>query len=207
MDALETLFTPITAILNRQIRAKTPARELCTELDGRVFAIRVKNTALAACYVIAPDQVTLTSTVDSEPDVIISGSLLSLAQLAKEGNEDLFRDGSVELTGDAILAQPFRKLLHFARPDLEEELSSFVGDAAAHNIGNVVRDVTQWSRSVRQTMAQNFSEFLQEESRTVPGRHETDEFQQDVGALRDDVARFEARLNGLEEDYANKEST
>lgn len=205
MDALETLFAPIAALLNRQIRTKTPARDLCAELDGRVFAIRVENTALSACFVIAPEQITLTSTVDSEPDVVISGSLLALMQLATEDNEELLRDGTVELTGDAILAQRFRKLLHFGKPDFEEELSSIVGDGVAHNIGNVVRDVTKWSRDIRQTMAQNVSEFLQEESRAVPGRHESDEFQQDVGMLRDDVARLEARLKIAEARFTDAE--
>ena len=42
-------------------------------------------------------------------------------------------------------------------------------------------------------MQQNIGEYLQEESRTVPGRHETDTFRDQVNALRDDVARCEAR--------------
>ena len=46
-------------------------------------------------------------------------------------------------------------------------------------------------------MRQNLSEYLQEESRAVPSRHEVDTFRQQVDTLRDDVARFEARLNWL----------
>jgi ubiquinone biosynthesis protein UbiJ len=49
-------------------------------------------------------------------------------------------------------------------------------------------------------MQQNVGEYLQEEIRAVPGRHEVEAFRQDVRTLRDDVARFEARLNQLEQD-------
>ena len=48
-------------------------------------------------------------------------------------------------------------------------------------------------------MGANIREYLQEESRTVPSRYETNAFRQRVESLRDDVARFEARLKHLEE--------
>jgi hypothetical protein len=34
MEALEKLLRPLAALVNRQIKATTPARELCAELDG-----------------------------------------------------------------------------------------------------------------------------------------------------------------------------
>ena len=101
-----------------------------------------------------------------------------------------------------MLAQQFQKLLRFGRPDLEEELSGVIGDVAAHGIGRFVRGIEEWGREARSTMRQNVSEYLQEESRTVPGRHEVDGFRESVNTLRDDVARFEARLRKLEQELA-----
>jgi ubiquinone biosynthesis protein UbiJ len=46
-------------------------------------------------------------------------------------------------------------------------------------------------------LRQNVSEYLQEEIRTAPSRYETDVFRKRVESLRDDVARFEVRLNHL----------
>lgn len=198
MDALETILRPLVSVMNRQIQVSTPARELCTALDGRVFAVRVRNTALAAYFVVGPGQVSLHSHADEDPDVVICGSLLSLARLAGDDGEALFRDGSVDLNGDALLAQQFRKLLGHGRPDLEEELSSLVGDVVAHNVGNLVRGATAWGRQAKSIVAQNIGEYLQEESRAVPSRYELDTFRTDVNALRDDVARFEARLRNME---------
>ncbi|MFT5500849.1 MAG: ubiquinone biosynthesis protein UbiJ [Woeseiaceae bacterium] len=198
MDALETILRPLAGVMNRQIQMRTPARELCAELDGRVFAVRVRNTALVAYFVIRPTQVFLHTQTDGDPDVVICGSLLSLARLAGGDNEALFRDGSVDLSGDALLAQQFRKLLNYGRPDLEEELAAVVGDVVAHNVGNLVRGAAAWGRQASSTVAQNISEYFQEESRSVPSRYELDSFRAEVSVLRDDVARFEARLNNME---------
>ena len=41
VNALEPLLRPVAAMINRQITAKTPARTLCSELDGKTFALQV----------------------------------------------------------------------------------------------------------------------------------------------------------------------
>ena len=133
-----------------------------------------------------------------EPDVIATGSLLSLARLAGPDGEAAIRDGMIELTGDQEVALQFQDLLRCGRPDLEEELSGVVGDVIAHSIGEFARGVERWGKEARSTLRQNVSEYLQEESRTVPSRYEADLFRQQVQTLRDDVARFEARLKRLE---------
>jgi ubiquinone biosynthesis protein UbiJ len=198
MDVLQTTLTPLLNMMNRQIGATTPARELCDKLDGRVLAVRVSNTALVAFLRVDEQQVYLSSDFSGEPDVVIGGSILSLAKLAG-GSEASFRDGSVELSGDSETAEQFRQLLAYAKPDLEEELSSVVGDVAAHSMGQFARTLGQWGRAAGDTMRQNVSEYLQEESRAVPTRYELEKFSEKVNALRDDVARFEKRLQGLED--------
>jgi ubiquinone biosynthesis protein UbiJ len=108
------------------------------------------------------------------------------------------RDGTLELTGDAHVADRFQRLLSFAKPDIEEELSNVIGDAAAHRLANLARGV--WGRGARSTMGANIREYLQEESRDAPSRYEVDRFTANVNALRDDVDRLEARINRLQGD-------
>lgn len=200
MNPLEPLLRPVAAMINRQVGAKTPARDLCDDLDGKTFALRVPDTALAMYFTVDAGRVLLSGDYVDDPDVIAAGSLLSLVRLAGPAAEDLIRDGSVEITGDAVVASQFRKLLRYGQPDLEEELSAVVGDVAAHGIGEFVRGASSWARDASETMQQNIGEYLQEESDAVPGRHQVDRFRDDVNALRDDVARFEARLRKFEEE-------
>ena len=197
MDPLETLLRPAVNALNKNIPEITRARELCTQLNGTTVAVRVSNTALAAYFSIGEDSIALTSSSEHDPDVCIDGSLLTLARMAGTGDAGAIRDGSLTLTGDAETAQAFSELLTAARPDLEEGLSSIVGDAAAHSLGEVSRGMRRWARDARTTMGGNIREYLQEESRDLPSRYEVERFAAELGTLRDDVDRLAAKVGRL----------
>ena len=199
MDPLEQLLRPLTSVLNRNIGDTTPARDLAKQLDGKTVAIRVHDTGLAMYFDFDDEALVLKSESDREPDVVLTGSLLTLAKLAApdSGRRGVVRSGELDISGDAHTAQAFQQLLQFARPDVEEELSRFIGDAAAFRVGELARGFREWGREARSTIGSNISEYLQEESRDVPSRYEVECFTRDVEALRDDVARLEARINQL----------
>lgn len=198
MDPLRALLSPIVKLVNRRIAASTPARELCRELDGKTVAVRVRSTGLAAWCRVETDGIVLLPEPEGEPDAAVTGSLLTLARLAGESGEAAVRDGSLELTGDAETARAFQRLLRYGRPEVEEELSGLIGDVAAHEVGDFLRRVGRWGHEARETLRRNLSEYLQEESRELPTRYETNAFRDRVERLRDDVARMEARLRRLE---------
>ncbi len=197
-DPLEALLRPIAEVLNRNIAETTPARELATQLDGKTVAIRVRDTALAMYFVFDQDIVTLATEFDADPDVVITGSLVTLARMAGGAGAQAIRDGDIDLTGDAATAQRFQTLLDHAKPDVEEELSRVIGDVAAHQLAEFARGVGNWVRGARSTMGDNIREYLQEERRDLPTRYEVEQFSQRVGELRDDVERIAARLKRLE---------
>jgi len=197
MEPLQAALQPIVSRLNRNIRETTPALELCRELHGTVVAVRVRDTALSAYFRVADDAISVSGNYEDEPDVAISGSLLTLARMAGNAGEDAIRDGSLELSGDAQKAQGFQRLLAMAKPDVEEELSGVIGDVAAHRLGAMARGVGRWARDARSTMGANVREYLQEESGDVPSRYEVEKFAGQVNVLRDDVDRIEARINRL----------
>ena len=197
MNPLEGVLRPITRILNRNIGETTPARELCERLDGTTVAVRVRDTALAMYFEISNGVIALTTDSDSDPDILITGSLLTLARMAGSSGEEALRDGTLQITGDVRTAKAFQELLDCAKPDIEEELSSLIGDAAAHRLGSFARGVGSWSRDARSTMGSNIREFLQEESRDLPSRYELERFTEQLDALRDGVARLEARFDRL----------
>ena len=194
MTPLESLLHPIARVLNRNIRESTRARELCERLDGKLIAIRVRDTGLSGYFDIDRNGLFLGTNHDGEPDVVITGSLVALALMA---GEDSIRDGSLDLTGDAATAQAFQQLLEHARPDIEEELSAVIGDTAAHGLGEFARGVGRWARETRSIMGDNIREYLQEESRDVPSRYEVEQFSRRVNQLRDDVDRLAARVGRL----------
>lgn len=200
VNPLEAVLRPIADTLNRNIGETTPARKLVGELNGSSVGIRVRDSSLAMYFLFDEDAVNLTTEFAEEPDVVISGSPITLARMMRGGGESAIRNGDVELIGDAATAQRFQKLLDFAKPDVEEELSRFIGDIAAHRIGEFARGVGGWARDARATMHDNIREYLQEENRSLPTRYEVERFTDEVSVLRDDVERIAARLDRLEAD-------
>lgn len=200
MDALEAVLRPVANLLNKNIQESTPAREQCAELSGTVIAIRVRDSALAAYFRVFDDSLDIVTSAADEPDVIISGSLITLAKMVGQSGEAAVQRGTLDLTGDVAVANQFQQLLSYAKPDLEEELSAVVGDVAAHQLGEMARGLGRWGRDARTTMGENIREYLQEESRDAPSRYEVERFGGDVNKLRDDVDRLEARINRLRDE-------
>ena len=88
MNPLEAALRPVASVLNRNIRETTPARELCDKLDGSVIAVRVRDTALAMYFVVGDGALSLTTDFEAEPDVLISGSLITLARMVGDAGLD-----------------------------------------------------------------------------------------------------------------------
>jgi len=199
MNPLDALMRPVARLINRNIADSITAAELAEQLDGQRIDIRVNDTPLAITFAFQSGAVEMLTADDGGADARISGSLSGLARLASGGDIDLVRRGDVSVDGDIGTVQSFQKLLKHAKPDPEEELSRLVGDAAAHQLGEFARGVREWGEQSRETMADNVKEYLQEETGDVPSRDEVERFGSAVGKLRDDVDRFEARVERLEE--------
>ncbi len=103
----------------------------------------------------------------------------------------------VRLSGDAEFAQALAFVLQNLRPEPEEELSRFIGDAAAQRLVGFMRaSATQW-KQIAENMLDNTAHYVVTENPMVVGRDDLDSFNQDVNQLRDAVARIEKRIELL----------
>ena len=106
---------------------------------------------------------------------------------------------SVKISSDMELGKQFFDVLTSIEVDWEEQLSRYVGDIPAHQIGNIFQELLGWTRRTRTSVKQNLSEYLQEETRIIPTRLEVERFLDDVDAFRSDVDRLEAKVDRLAE--------
>lgn len=194
----EPLFQPLESLLNRNIAGSSRARGILARLEGRSLEIRVAASPVRIRFIAGGGTVGVAQGGEGEPDAVIEGSPVALAALAGPGAEDRLRAGSVRISGDAETAQSFRTLFEAARPDLEEELSRVIGDAAAHHLANVARGALDFGRRAFTTLALNLGEYLTEESRDLPARAEVEDWLEGVDRLREDVDRLEARIRQVE---------
>ena len=201
LDAAAASAFGLESVVNRCIRESTRAGEILEDLDGRSLAIVVQG--LGICLRLGASKTHLAvsaSSARSEPSATatVEGTPLALLGLLRRAGPEAFRESGVSLSGDAQTAEAFAELLGHARPDLEDELSGWIGDIAAHEVAGAARRTDDWARQAGSALSMNTSEFLQEEARQLPPRVEVNAFGRDVEHLRDDVERAAQRLARLE---------
>jgi ubiquinone biosynthesis protein UbiJ len=194
--------------LNRNIAASTPGRSLAKRLEGTSLQVDVEGVTRirAACNA---GRLALLAGDDTAADAVISGSAPALLQLFRTGSaasagstqtgSAAQSKSSVQIRGDAEIANLYRELFTAARPDLEEELSRWVGDMPARHLSLLAKSVRTWARRARRTAGENIAEYLQEEGRDLVTKTEMEEFLRGVDGVRDGVDRIEARLRGIEQ--------
>ena len=113
------------------------------------------------------------------------------------GEQTAAFSGEVEIIGDLQLGRHLQSMLASFDIDWEELLSQYLGDIAAHQIGNVVRGVSGWADEARHTLAQDTVEYLRNEAAILVETREIAAFVDAVDTLRSDVDRLEARFQRI----------
>jgi ubiquinone biosynthesis accessory factor UbiJ len=186
------------AVLNRNIAASSEAKALAKRLEGTSLQVNVDGFARVRAECLG-GRLSLLAVDDSPADAVISGSPPALLQMFKAATPSAQTRSSVQLRGDAEVANLYRELFAAARPDLEEELSRWIGDLPARHLSQLALSVRTWARRARRTAGENIAEYLQEEGRDLVTKTEMEEFLRGVDDVRDHVDRIEARLKGLEQ--------
>jgi ubiquinone biosynthesis protein UbiJ len=184
--------------LNRYVGESTAARDLLADLDGKSLAVEVAGLGMQCVLAARGDAVVLAESIPEGATARLRATPLALLQLMRSGDVGGVRATHAEVTGDLHVAEAFATLLKLARPDLEEELSHWVGDVAARELGLAAAGAAAWLRRAGAAIEMNAAEFLQEERRVLPAPLEAQAFYADVERLRDDVERAAARLTQLE---------
>jgi len=197
MPATAAWLASAEAVLNRSIAASTPAAALARRLEGATLQIEIEAITRIRAAVFR-GRLALLAGEAASADAVISGSAPALLQMLGAGRPAQV-SSSVQIRGDAEIANLYRELIAAARPDLEEELSRWIGDMPARRLAQVAKSVRSWARRARRTAGENIAEYLQEEGRDLASRPEVEEFLRGVDDAREAVDRIEARLGRLEQ--------
>tara|TARA_Y100000590_G_scaffold146906_1_gene168742 strand:- start:1152 stop:1748 length:597 start_codon:yes stop_codon:yes gene_type:complete len=180
--------------INRQIATRTSAKKISEQLEGKILSIHIKNTSRFFNVIMNSNELN-SHTITENYDVQISGSLINFAKLLRNNSSDALRDGTISINGDVAVAQKFQKLFAMIKPDIEEELSHFVGDIMANNIVTVSKKTGDWLHNTTDILQENIKEYLQEEIKLMPNKYEFNVFSKEVSKIRDDIERLEKKIN------------
>lgn len=130
---------------------------------------------------------------EGAPDTEITLSADLLPRLLA-GDPEAMRTARVD--GDAVLAADLVKALEGF--DWALALQPYLGDSLASRAAQLFTGLAGWHAQARASLGAGFADYAEQEAGLLADRRRVDRFIADVDALRDDVARLEARLARLE---------
>jgi ubiquinone biosynthesis protein UbiJ len=198
MSTREAFFALIETAFNHWMLLDPEAMPKLAPLHGKVIRIQVLGVGLELYLVPGPDGMHVYPELDAPPDCSLSGPPLALARLGKVGGgqDELFA-GRVRIEGDTEVGHRFGDILGGVDIDWAEQLSGLMGDIPAQAASDRLKATGGWLREAGDTLYANLGDYLQEEARLCPSRAEVEDFFAGVDALRDDLARLEARIQRL----------
>ena len=185
---------------NRLLELDPDTSDKMSRLRGKVFKLELLVVGRTLYFIPADDGVQVRGEWTGPVDITLKGSPLAFAQygLRQKGLENkAFIDKKVSIEGDVELAQDFQKLIRELDIDLEELLSHFVGDVAAHQIGRGARMFRNRIREAAQSLRLDIKEYLVEEIRVLAPDWRVTGYINRVDTLRADVERMEQRVDRL----------
>ncbi len=168
-------------------------------LEDKVIAFEFINTNLTVFLFPSANGLAICTTYEDKPNVLIKGTptnFIMMMASSKQKSGGLPTD--MQIIGDISLAQRFQDIMQNIEIDLEEPLSKWVGDTMAYQIGKFVRGVRRFTLNTSKTLAMDISEYLRFEINMLPDDLLVEEFSKEVDVLKEDVDRFEQRVNKLE---------
>ncbi len=197
----------VESLLNKAIALDEETQVSLADLSGKVIAFEFINTSLKLYLFPNESGLYLKTVYEEKPNVLIKGTPMNFVNMlaaAKDTSGTL--PSEMELIGDIGLAQRFQHIMQNIEVDLEEPLSRIVGDTAAYQLGQFVRNTHRFAKDTTNTLANDISEYLRFESELLPDALLVKEFCDDVDQLREDVDRMTQRVAKLEAKRKEKQT-
>lgn len=183
--------------INCALMLDTNTPQKMKPLEQKVLEIVIRPLDVHFFMRFSSGSVELLTTWTEEPDTVIYShplGLIRLSLLPASKVRSLFND-QVRMTGNVELGQAVKQLFDEIDIDWEGHLAHFTGDVVAHQIGNFVRRGKRLKHSLKTSLKQNLSEYLQEEVRLTPPREEIEDFMREIDTLVLDVERLSAHIH------------
>jgi ubiquinone biosynthesis protein UbiJ len=196
VSAPPLLCAGLEIALNRYLALEPAVAADFGRLGDRVIALHAQGPGWEFYLCPGPSGVTVLDAYDGKPDVRISARPAALLRRAFGGTDG--GGSGVTVEGDADLLQRFSTLIAKVGFDPEEWLAPWLGDGAAHRVGQGLRGLFGWGRASASTLALDTAEYLREETRDLAHRADVERWSEGVDATRKRAEQLAARLARLE---------
>jgi len=181
------------APLNRILRRESWARQRLQQHAGKTIRFCLPPFPDLALTVQADGEVSAAAGDAPDDAVLILSPDLPPRLLA--GDEGARRE--IRISGDVQFAEEIIGTISNLNWDVEQELSSFMGDILAHRVAQCGRMLMRWHVGTFRDLFQALNEYCTEEHPILAKPVKLHRFAQEVESLQDKTAYLEKRVNAL----------
>lgn len=183
------LRPPTAAALNHLLKSASWARDRLRLFAGKIVCFELIPVTVA--FSILESGEVANAPTGATPDASFALSP-ALALRALSGDADAWQ--KVAVAGDTALAREILYIAQNLQWDVEEDLSRVFGDVVAHRMVAAAGELRRWQRDSARNFTESVAAYWTDERLLVAAKCDVDRFVREVDTLRDDVARFEKRL-------------
>ncbi len=184
-------------VLNPLIQLDPDAQARLHRLQGKQFAVQLRGIPFRLVLTAQQNGIWLNSH-DETVDCSIDTDISALQQLSDPSQlTRLIREDKLRIEGDLQTLQQFSQFFQQLQPDWQEQLSVYVGDAAAHRIAGIIQVLQHHIRHYLEQSELTLRELAQDELRLTPVAAEIQQFSQDVSAIAGRTELLQRQLAGL----------
>lgn len=184
------------ASVNQALQYDPGTRLALAKLDGQVLAVDISKPSVTIYACFNRDGVQLLGNYEDTFSTRLRGSAIDLLLLLSGGQTSLANSG-VEVFGSTSLLSKLQGIARNIDIDWEEPLTQLLGDLLGHQSAQYIRWRCNYITERVKTGLRLGSEFLTEESRSLPAAAEVEFFCDQVDQLRLDADRAQAKLQAL----------
>ena len=193
----QAVLVPLELSVNQLLHYDGAALKTIAADSGRLVCVEIDD--FTPVYVRLLDNgVSFSFSNEAAADVIMRGSLVDFAALAKADNKanQLINSG-IDMDGDTELSIRLTKVVQNLDIDWEALIQPLTGSLMAHQIGKGVRNLMKWRKSTSASYQMAAKDYLEDEAQLVTPEPLLAEFADQVDELRLASDRLQARLDVL----------
>ncbi|TFH88378.1 hypothetical protein EQG41_00605 [Billgrantia azerbaijanica] len=197
------LLAGIERTLNALLARDPAAPSRLARLSGSRVLLRLEHPRLELLLTFHPQGVELMRLDHDDSDETAADAVVELDAetlgelLGGASMERLMFQGRLAVRGRVHLLEAVRELFLDLDLDWEAELAHWLGDVPAHSLAEGLRRLARWGLRARHELTADIAEYVFEEARLLPGRHQLDNLRDHLTELEVATDRLEARLERL----------
>jgi ubiquinone biosynthesis protein UbiJ len=228
----QSLFlNSLETVINRALLLDPVTEHKVKQLSGQRLTVRAHTPEIVATVIFAEDSIQ----IFGDPDELINGDYTNIkssadastvdatlsnttvinttieapsftfaAQALRDEHQGI--DTDIKISGDRELVEKVHHIVSTLDVDWEEPLSQFIGDAAAHKVGQIGRDFFRWTKRAMRTFITDVDVFVREEADIVPPNEAMKFHIAAVDQVHSDVDYLQQRIDKLKQKMQNKDT-